>query len=183
MAMVVVVACSTQPLQSGEPFMSGQGADGEARTYHRGCGTSEGFGYPTAPDIPPFHVGPIAFLGLSREYTSELHPPVSYKAAVVVDPKAVGTVSLRVAEEDWGVAALVYDPLRLDITEVTDGDTEVTFDNCEGAIPGYVGGFRIAEPACVVVRVGDERRDDDVEWTAAIPFGVPVEGCVVEQSE
>jgi hypothetical protein len=122
---------------------------------------------------------------MDLDYTSGLHPPVEYKVAVVVSADALGPVSLRIDEEGWEVASLLYDPMRFAITERTlmDGDSEVIFDSCDGRLPGYVGGFIVAEPACVLIRIVDKGRDDGVEWSAAIPFGVPVEPCTGSTSD
>ena len=151
----------------------------EARVYERPCWSHVGRGY-GSQDLAVVHVGPIAFLLMEFQQTAAQSPPGTYEFVLVVSPEASGPVSVSIDDGQWDVARLLYNPERFNVTEVTDGQTTVVFGKCYSSTPQYNGGLIVGEPTCVVVRVVDEGRQDDMDWSAAIPFGVPAEDCSVD---
>jgi len=161
--------------------------------YERLCNSriSEGYGPPDA-EFPILHVGPIAFLDLDFEWTSEFddftfYPEGGYvadKYVTVVDGTAVGPVRLTIAEEDRDSAGLLYDPNRWFPTTLAGSDHTVMFQVCSGRDAQFNGGFVVIEPTCLDLMVIDEGQSvadssgtSPAVWTATIPYGVAPETC------
>lgn len=133
-------------------------------------------------------VGPVILAGLSETPgLTGLEPapdgallPLKFVTEVSAD--AVGPVLLSIAEADRSHARLIYDASEWDGgIAIADGDHTVALGVCEdrngtGRGGQYNGGFIVAGPRCVGVRVVEAGLDvPPVE--RRVPFGVPDTDC------
>lgn len=153
--------------------------------YERVCGSriSSGYGAPGS-DIPILHIGPVALLAYDPEWLathSYYMEPSSegryegVKFVLVVDHTAVGPVTVSIPEPDRDHVRLDYEPGRSN-PRWEEADHTVKFGVCGDLDAQYNGGFVVNEPTCGQVTVNDDGVEGS-EWSASIPFGVPVDDC------
>jgi len=101
------------------------------------------------------------------------------KVLVIVDSGATVTVTVPAAERRS--FALLYDPSQFNKNShrVSDGEWKVTFHACRwqqsgGFMPGFNGGFIVAGPRCVSLKVYVKGK---TRSRLALPLGVAARGC------
>jgi len=153
--------------------------------YERTCVSriSSGYGSPGS-DIPILHIGPVALLAVDSQWLATntyFMEPTSegryegIKFVLVVNHTAVGPVTVSVPEPDRDHVRLVYDPDR-SRPRWEEADHTVKFGVCSDLDAQFNGGFVVNTPTCARVLVSDDGVDG-TQWSASIPFGVPVDEC------
>jgi hypothetical protein len=156
--------------------------------YERTCVSriSSGYGSPGS-DIPILHIGPVALLAVDSQWLATntyFMEPTSegryegIKFVLVVNHTAVGPVTVSVPEPDRDHVRLVYDPDR-SRPRWEEADHTVKFGVCSDLDAQFNGGFVVNTPTCARVLVSDDGVDG-TQWSASIPFGVPVDECPPE---
>lgn len=159
--------------------------------FRRECDSRIGEGY-GPPDIPILHIGPVALLALDPEWLAAntyYMEPISdsgyegIKFVLVISQTAVGPVTVSIPESDRDHVRLGYDPGRSAPYLWEEADHTVKFGVCSSGVDGrplnaqYNGGFVVNTPVCARVVVVDDGVEGS-EWSASLPFGVPVDGCM-----
>jgi hypothetical protein len=189
------IATTTGPVTTTRTAVTTTTGPSKTRAYfERRCESriSEGYGGPNS-DIPILHIGPVALLAFDPEWlaanTYYMEPTSTgryegIKFVLVVSQTAIGPVTVSIPESDRDHVRLAYDPGRSAPYLWEEADHTVKFGVCSGRLDGrpldaqYNGGFVVNTPVCARVVVADDGVEGS-EWSASIPFGVPVDGCMI----